>query len=509
MTFRVVRLLHIAAVSAALILLGAPIAAVQSPPSGARTQPLTMKGYPALGAPPIITITNAGAAPRTQLRYVIPANHKARMNVTMRMSMGTSAGTDHPAERDHTTIPTITVTADLGVTSVMPNGDIAYELALSSMTVEATSGSDPRIAQAMQGFVAAIASTRGGGTISSTGVIKSMRLDVAHSEMKKALGPVFDAVEHLAIPVPDAAVGVGARWEVREALEVGGLTTFRPAVFQKTEYEVVSIDGGTVSLRVKTDQKGPPQPLNDPSLPVSNQGIVFGADNRLQNLSGTGTGTVIVQLNSLAPVSERQSTTSMVITMLINSVHPATSTVAGRTIDGKINITIAPPGMAGALDRVVDLKALRGIKAVNLGGTHDSTVGPERVCYPRAAGDPRGGVRIAMGGLLAATTEVLKAAGIETSPRSTDSLQIDAQIHDAVQCRATITLELARGLGTEHRRYAPNGQLIVGYAPSAALWRRVFEITGAPAEFSSRVIDRLKIDVRDFVSDVARANLRK
>ena len=174
MTFRVVRLLHIAAVSAALILLGAPIAAVQSPQPGARTQPLAMKGYPALGAPPIITVTKAGAAPRTPLRYVIPANHKARMNVTMRMSMGTTAGTDNPAERDHTTIPTITVTADLGVTSVMPNGDIAYELALSGMTVESTSGSDPRIAQTMQGFVAAIASIRGGGTVSSSGVIKSV-----------------------------------------------------------------------------------------------------------------------------------------------------------------------------------------------------------------------------------------------------------------------------------------------------------------------------------------------
>ena len=118
MTCRVVRLLHVAAVSVALVLLGAPIAAVQSPPPGARTPPLAMKGYPALGAPPIITVTRAGSAPRTQLRYVVPANHKARMNVTMRMSMGTTNGTDNLAERENQTIPTIRVTADLGVTRV-------------------------------------------------------------------------------------------------------------------------------------------------------------------------------------------------------------------------------------------------------------------------------------------------------------------------------------------------------------------------------------------------------
>ena len=232
MTCRVVRLLHVAAVSVALVLLGAPIAAVQSPPPGARTQPLAMKGYPALGAPPIITVTRTGGAPRTQLRYVVPANHKARMNVTMRMSMGTTNGTDNLAERENQTIPTITVTADLAVTSVEPNGDIAYDLALSSMTVEATNGAHPMATRGLQAFVASIASTKGGATVSSTGVVKSMRLDVAHSAIQKALGPVLDAVEHLAIPFPDAAVGVGARWEVREALEVGGLTIFRPTVFQ-------------------------------------------------------------------------------------------------------------------------------------------------------------------------------------------------------------------------------------------------------------------------------------
>ncbi len=334
MTCRVVRLLHVAAVSVALVLLGAPVGAVQSSQPSAGTQPLAMTGYPTPGAPPITTVTRTGGAPRTQLRYVVPANHKARMIVTMRMSMGTTDGTDNFAERENQTIPTIRVIADLGVTGVEPNGDIAYDLALSDMILEATNGADPRITQGLQPFVALVASTKGGGTVSSTGVVKSMRLDVAHTAIRKSLGPVFNAMEHLAVLFPDAAVGVGARWEVREALEVGGLTIFRPTVFQKTEYEVVSIDGATVSLRVKTEQKGPPQPLNDPSLPISNQGVAFGVDNRLQSLSGSGSGTVVVHLDSLVPVSDRQSTTSMVMTMLWNECGSKAATA--RTVDGKI-----------------------------------------------------------------------------------------------------------------------------------------------------------------------------
>jgi hypothetical protein len=455
MTLRFVRPAHVAALSLALAVPAPPIAAVQSTPPGARTRPLAKQGYPALGAPAILSVTKAGAAPLRQFE------------VTMSMSVGTTYGTDNLAERDDRTIPTIAVTADLQVTSVEPNGEIAYDLAVLGMTP-----------------------TKGRGTVSSSGVIKAMQLDVVHyATMPTNLAPIFDAVEHLVVPFPDVAVGVGARWEVREALEAGGVTKYRPTIFQKTEYEVVSIDGATVSLRVKTGQTGPAQTLRDPVPPFSNPAASSGPDRRLQSMSGSGTGTVVVHLNSLVPVSERQSRTSLVMTWMSDNQHPTASPVEARTIDATVKIAIAPPG---GPDKFFDVKALRGIKAVNLGGTGYSTVGPGRVCYPRAAGDPGSGVRMAMGGLLQTTMESLKAGGINTSPRSADILRIDAQVRDAEHCHATITLELHRG------REAVN-----------ATWRRTFEIEGPPAGFIGRVLDRLQLDVQDFVRDIALANRRK
>lgn len=114
-----------------------------------------------------------------------------------------------------------------------------------------------------------------------------------------------------------------------------------------------------------------------------------------------------------------------------------------------------------------------------------------------------------MGGLLGAASEVLTFGGMFTSGRSTDFLQIDAQIHDAEQCSATITLELRRGLGKARQTRLTDGRVVTSYGPSPVIWRRSFEIAGAPAGFRDRVIDRFKLDVRDFVRDVVQANLSK
>jgi hypothetical protein len=56
----------------------------------------------------------------------------------------------------------------------------------------------------------------------------------------------------------------------------------------------------------------------------------------LDKLSGTGTGTIVVHLDSLVPTSTLESTTSTAMTMSMNGQSVPV------TIDGKIKITIAP-----------------------------------------------------------------------------------------------------------------------------------------------------------------------
>ncbi len=278
-----------------------------------------MAGYPAVGAPSIVTVLSTGAAPRKALRYVVPAATKARMDMTTTMSSTTNVG----GMTIPTGMPGMKMTADVAVSGVAPNGDISYDLAFTGMTLDSAPDANPLIAQALQGLVAGITSIKGSATISSRGVVKSTKLDVADPALQQTLSQMASSVENLSMPFPEEAVGAGARWEVRQAVATGGQT-----VFQKTEYEVVSIEGSAVSLKVKTEQTAPPQSVSNAAL--------GGAEMYLEKLSGTGTGTGVVHLDSLVPTSEMTSNTSMAMTV---SMGGQTQSV---TTDVTLKVTIGP-----------------------------------------------------------------------------------------------------------------------------------------------------------------------
>lgn len=279
-----------------------------------------MAGYPAAGASPTITLLAPGSAPRTALRYVIPAAQKSRMDMTTSMSMATSVGGGSmPVD-----MPTMRMSIELGVTGVAPNGDISYDLAFTGMTMDSAPDTNPMVTQALQGLIAGITSIKGTATVSNRGVTKATKLDVGDPAMQQVLSQMTSSVENLSMPFPEEAVGAGARWEVRQTITSGGQT-----VFQKTEYDLVSIEGSAVSMTVKTEQTAPPQAVSNPALPA-------GAEMTLEKLSGSGTGTIVVHLNSLVPTSTLESTTSTAMTMNMNGQSMPV------TVDGKIKITIAP-----------------------------------------------------------------------------------------------------------------------------------------------------------------------
>ncbi len=129
----------------------------------------------------------------------------------------------------------------------------------------------------------------------------------------------------------------------------------RPTIFQKTEYR------GGLNRRVRgvaeseAEQTGPTQVVRS---------VPGGVQMNMEKMYGSGLGTVTVQLNSLVPTSEIFSTTSTQGTMVIQFDLLMSFTLSGRAKDA-----IAPPGTARGPDKWVDLKALRGINVVNLGGT--------------------------------------------------------------------------------------------------------------------------------------------
>jgi hypothetical protein len=161
--------------------------------------------------------------------------------------------------------------------------------------------------------------------MSNRGVTKSTDMQVADPAMQAMMSQMSSSIENLSSAFPEEPVGVGAKWEVRQAITGGGQTQF-----QKSIYEVASMSGKTVSLKVTTDQTAPPQTIDNPMA------AAVGGEMTLDKMTGTGTATITLSLDSLVPTSTTTSSQSTAMTM----------TMAGQSVpvtaEGKITITIGP-----------------------------------------------------------------------------------------------------------------------------------------------------------------------
>lgn len=287
-----------------LVLLVAALIVLPAIPTRAQQKPIALAGYPAVGSPPVVTILAPGAAPRVALRYKIPAGQKSVMEMTMGVGMNMNVG-GMAVPMD---MPPIIMAANIDVTNVAPNGDVTFDLAFTKVSIGA--GADPTVAAAMEAASASITALKGSATVTSRGVTKSVKLDTSKVDpaMQQALGQMTSQFENMSMPLPEEAVGVGARWEVRQALTAGGMT-----MFQKAEYEVTAVDAGSVSVKVKIEQQAPPQPFNAAMMPP-------GTDATIEKMSGTGTGTMTIQMNGLVPTSTIETISSMAMAISGQSI---------------------------------------------------------------------------------------------------------------------------------------------------------------------------------------------
>ena len=293
-------------------------------PERVQTRDQAPAGYPAMGSPAIVKLLAPGADPKAALRYKIPAGFKTSGALSLAMGLSMNMGGMALPAMD---LPGMKMTFDLAVTSVTPAGDVTYDVAFTEMTAEAAPGMDPSVVAMIQGSAAAIKDIKGTATVSNRGVVRSTTFDLnkmSDPNLKQALQQVSGQLEGMACPLPEEAVGVGARWEVRQAVNAGGMATY-----VRTEYELVSATGTIVQLRLKSETTAPPQPVTNSMLPAD-------AQVQVEKLSGTNAGTTTLHLDGLVPTGETSGTTNSVMSL----------TMGGQSqqmgVDIKIKTTIAP-----------------------------------------------------------------------------------------------------------------------------------------------------------------------
>ena len=283
-------------------------------------------GFPAVGEPTTIAVTSTGAAPRRALRYVVPAGYRGHMNMDMTMSLAMRSGGGQviPAMQ----VPTVRVGADTAVTGVSATGDITFTIAFTGMALQSTAGVDPTALGPFRAVSDELKNVKGTATISSRGVTRSLQMDTSQASSPQ-IGQMMDSVKTsvagISMPLPEEPVGVGAHWEVRQAMGSTGM-----ALFQKVECELAALDAGSATLTLKIEQTAPAQPMRNPSLPP-------GADLSIESITGAGTGTMTVAFNALVPTSDMSSRSTMVMTMKAGG-----AAAQQVTVETTMKVAVAP-----------------------------------------------------------------------------------------------------------------------------------------------------------------------
>lgn len=246
---------------------------------------------PATGSRSEITILDAGAEPRRQLRYQFDAGSSESaamdMNINMTMSMG---GIQIPQME----MPTIRLVVDLGQVETSADGTARYEFEIGSMELADNAGSDPALANAVRASLGQVPSISGWARINSRGVTLDGGVNLGDG-IDPQLSQVFDSAEQslqqMSAPLPQEPVGVGAEWRVVQDIESGGFN-----VSQTASYTIIEMNGDNVTLDVAITQTALAQVVEMPGMPA-------GTGANLDSLESTGAGSMQIDLARFMPTS--------------------------------------------------------------------------------------------------------------------------------------------------------------------------------------------------------------
>ena len=252
-----------------------------------------------------VKLLEAGAEPRKVLRLHPNPGDKQTLSLTMKMAMEMKmGGVQSPA----TKLPAMTMTTDVTVKAVSDNGDITYELVMGDTSVADEPGASPQVVEAMKSALAGGKGMSATGTISSRGFSKGTEFKAppgANPQARQVMDQMRDSFSQMAVPLPEEAVGSGAKWEVSMPVKSQGMT-----IDQTATCELVSIEGEHLTIKRTITQRAANQKIENPAMP--------GMKVDLTQMTGKGTSERTLDLGKLLPsagTSDLHSEAAMALDM--------------------------------------------------------------------------------------------------------------------------------------------------------------------------------------------------
>jgi hypothetical protein len=261
---------------------------------------LAQKLAPPAAKPPTVTegetsttqirLLEPGAEPRTVLRLHPKPGDKQTLDLTLKMAMETKVGEmETPAMK----LPVIKMSLEATVKSVADNGDITYEMVMGDLGVVEEPGAAPMVAEAIKTAFSGVKGMSGSGTISSRGFSKGFEFKEpsdSNPQARQIVDQMKGAFNELSVVLPEEAVGIGAKWEVKLPLKTQGMS-----IDQTASYEVVSLEGENFKTKSTIVQQAANQKIQNPAMP--------GIKLDLTKMTGKGTSERTFDLAKLLPTA--------------------------------------------------------------------------------------------------------------------------------------------------------------------------------------------------------------
>jgi len=280
---------------------------------------------------PKLSIIDSGQEPRRPLRYQ-PAKGQRFATTVLVESSGNRETIGQSIEKQPRSVISMEVQGE--ILDVMDNGEIVEKFELTEYDLQYPDGSEPSQAKDMRAAFAKVNGLVMEIVIDSRGQFVRGGLDPSATplppEAQAAVKQLNQQLSTMAIPFPEEAVGLGARWGVEREMT-------QPTMLNKVkvEYTLASIEGSRATLRLAMDQNGAPRSSKNTVRELSGHSEgQFNLDQRdISILSGRiVTDSVILQeIATTSPPTRRRNTDSMVMTITSRPLDAASTRPTSAT----------------------------------------------------------------------------------------------------------------------------------------------------------------------------------
>lgn len=250
-----------------------------------------------------VKVLAPGAEPRQVLRLQPKPGDHQTLSLDMKVSMEVKAG---QAQTPAMKLPAMKMALEATVKDVAADGDITYDMVTGDASVADEPGTIPQVVEAIKTAFANFKGVSGTGRISNRGVSKGVEMNVpegANPQLRQFIEQMKESFSRFTAPLPEEAVGAGARWEAKMPIKTQGMTQE-----QTTVYELVSLEGTRMSTRSTVTQRASSQTIDNPAMP--------GMKAQLTRMSGQGKGQVTSDLTRILPLDgTAELHTDMAMTM--------------------------------------------------------------------------------------------------------------------------------------------------------------------------------------------------